>query len=227
MKRGPIRAQTTKNVGISINDFVKLMNDKGETNINLLQGDYKKQLKEVLQQVDNKLELFKEPDEIKKFNKHMEVVEAEAKQEAVSLKVAKYTKDPDALETDEDEPMSAREQTHIDQNPIEKLKRTITRKMTKKDTINLIRLQQEIKRDTALKDQVQVTVGFRAQYIEKNHIALVNDEMEPLEEAKMKVEFLLNKLSYVQEEHKRDLATYELRLQTRVQEYASKAVAQL
>jgi len=51
--------------------------------------------------------------------------------------------------------------------------------------------------------------------------------MQPLDEAKMKIDFLLNKLNFIQEDHKREIATYELRLRTRVQEFAIKTLTQL
>jgi len=57
--QGKNKVPVKKQVGLSMNEFVNLMNNTGSTSVNLLQSEYKKELKEVTKLVEHKLEEFK------------------------------------------------------------------------------------------------------------------------------------------------------------------------
>ena len=61
--------------------------------------------------------------------------------------------------------------------------------------MDIIRFQTNKKLENDKQDDIKVTPGFRAQYIEKNGIRLsLNDTIEPLDEAKMKADFIVQKM---------------------------------
>ena len=161
---------------------------------------------------------FSDPERISKFSEAKQAFEAKELASARREVVAQH----------EGEDMEPKGKVTRSPSPTEPptFKQALMAKMTRRQTVDLIQFHTRQRLANQRDDEVNVTDGFRAKYIEEHgvRVAGLDGAMPALEEAHMKVAFLLQKMQFLQEEQQRELALSEVKVETRLREFVQQAL---